>query len=811
MSTIKEEALVISGLATSPNEAGILPPGSLRVADNVVLRRPGVLEPLPAYSSSTYGTYSSRMTPRMFPGPSGEVLVVNGASPAAMNQAYWLDSGGFLPLGVGPTLTYGSTVRNIQFNPGQTQYAVQRNRSILTEAKSPIVMDDVVGAGRLAGIPGPSAVEWFANSTGHGPVIAPANYVKYTAVFFRDFADGYNFRGAPAPAIIVANGDVVDAAPNLKVWWNRGNTSLQPGDKIEIYRTAQGADPAALDDEFYLCGTQIIGPFDIPNGNSGVYIDICQEQGLGAALYTNQFQDGASQANYMPPTSNDVAAFNKATFYAARSTWAQLTLSVPGYFGASVFGATDPSTGVGQRTMTFTPIVGTPTAAITGAVQGGTVAGQELFGTNAALYYPAHTKIVSVVGATLTLNKNALSSPGPIAFFYADILTVNGKDVLLSDFKDAVPNMAKVDTGVNMIPSFPYRADTASPGNGVTFQLIDQIPDTSIFTVTGTNGNNYNPPLSNAKVTNDPRKNRVYYSRIQQPESVPPLNYLDVGSGSILRMLPTQSALIVFCTDGTYRITGDGDTWRVDPLDLTVLLLHPDAADTMDNTVYCWTSEGFTAVTDAGAVSLSAAIQQDVQTLWANQAAIGLPNNWGVSVSCDSFRKEVWLNISDARAFPSTPVQTYIYNVGTQAFTTTTANNIQAMTYVPRDLANAIATSTNVLVPLASPGVCSTANVAFNPLLGGQYGDLKQWMEMVLNWGAIQTAHMVFAPNWDGVNTINYTVSGTGTTVVPVPRHSAYGKQLKFGFLALNAGTGGYWQLVALSVRLRTAAETLKR
>jgi hypothetical protein len=824
---IKEEVLRLGGLYTAPNEYGELPHGTMAVANNVVMRRPGVLEPIP--TTSVYRTLfsgSSRMVPRMFPGES-VVWAVNGATEAAMTRVSYVTASSST-FGFGPTQAYGTTTRTTQFNPGKTNMTVSRGRTIVTEASSPLVWDNPGNGSsvtpRLAGLPAPAAIACTGNTTGLGPVILANNYVKYTAVFFRDFGDGYSFRGAPSPIAIELPNAVSDSAPNLIVYWSKVNTPVVAGDFVEIYRSNQDPTEAAVPEEFSLAVRYTITSGDITNGHTATITDKTMDNARGQNLYTDQFQDGAAMANFMPPTSRDVITYKGATLYNATSSWASVQLSVPNYFGVSVETHANTANGIGARAVNVNAVA-SGSAVVTATAAGdviGMVPGQQLFGTNAATYFPANTKVLTVVGTTVTFNKNAIATTGaPVSFLTADVLTVNGVDVLMTSLgafagnPGAIVSMATSNSGVIMVPDSAYEDNFINTGsNGLSFALINPVPDGTTFVVTGTNGANYSPPLTSAVVSNDPRTNRLYFSRVAQPESVPTINYFTVGNGTILRMETTNSALMVYCTDGIYRVTGDGVNWRVDPFDLTVFLLHPDALDSMDNTTYAWTSEGLTAITDGGVQSISGPISVDMKALWSTFKGTGLPNHWGPGVSCDSFRKEVWFNLVDLTTLGGiSQYATYIYNTETKAITKYSNSTVpHSMVYAPHLLANVIATDTAVRTPTATPGNVEAAQVQPNPLWARRLGDLKQWMSIDLNWGTITAPNFTFYPYFDGVNVTNYVISGDETTVVPVPRDSALAKRLVFAFASVpSGGQTGYWQLVGVNVRYRVASQTLQQ
>lgn len=97
-------------------------------------------------------------------------------------------------------------------------------------------------------------------------------------------------------------------------------------------------------------------------------------------------------------------------------------------------------------------------------------------------------------------------------------------------------------------------------------------------------------------------RNRLYYSKPQEPEAVPALQFFDVGSadGDILALTPLQDALLVWKDDGLYRVTGSApDSWTVDRMS-DHRLLAAQAQCVLDTQCYAWTDRGVALVTEAG-------------------------------------------------------------------------------------------------------------------------------------------------------------------------------------------------------------------
>lgn len=123
----------------------------------------------------------------------------------------------------------------------------------------------------------------------------------------------------------------------------------------------------------------------------------------------------------------------------------------------------------------------------------------------------------------------------------------------------------------------------------------------SPVTVAGTSGVGYD--YDSAIISeNETKVNRIYYSKVDQPEAVPALDYLNVGASDkeILRIFPLRDSLFVFKEDGLYRISGETAPFTVQLFDSSVVLVAPDSVDVSNNVVYAFTTQGITTVTEGG-------------------------------------------------------------------------------------------------------------------------------------------------------------------------------------------------------------------
>lgn len=137
---------------------------------------------------------------------------------------------------------------------------------------------------------------------------------------------------------------------------------------------------------------------------------------------------------------------------------------------------------------------------------------------------------------------------------------------------------------------------------------------------------------------NEDKPNRIYYSKIQQPEAVPILNYIEVGAEDepIYRIFPLRDSLFVFKAKGLYRISGETAPFNLALFDSSTNLLAPDSIGVANNIIYCWTSGGITSVTEAGPSVISRTIDVDILKLASSQYTNFKTATFGIGYESDN-------------------------------------------------------------------------------------------------------------------------------------------------------------------------------
>lgn len=137
---------------------------------------------------------------------------------------------------------------------------------------------------------------------------------------------------------------------------------------------------------------------------------------------------------------------------------------------------------------------------------------------------------------------------------------------------------------------------------------------------------------------NESKGNRIYYSKYQQAEAVPIVNYFDVGSEDkeILRIFPLRDSLFVYKEDGLYRVSGESAPFSKALFDSSAILVAPDSLSVANNQLYCWTTQGICTTSESGVSIISRSIDTDVLKLSSSEYTNFKTLTWGIGYESDN-------------------------------------------------------------------------------------------------------------------------------------------------------------------------------
>lgn len=594
--------LALKGLYTNPSTfGGNAPEGALTVANNVVIDRPSVVATRRGFDN-TYTTMVNTGVSELF--TYNNVKIAHGTDNKMYSDA--LNNGVF-------TAYTGTYQKPTPAGPSKMR-AVESNRNFYFQTDLGLYrLDRVSGQPRLAGAP--QGLMGTGVTTGTTGFIPNNTNIAYRVVFgYRDF-NGQLVLGAPSSRIIVSNSAGGGSTNAIVTFQVPPEIVANPTNWIyQLYRGNASANLATQpDDEMALCFEAVC------TATTTITVtDITPQVLLGAALYTNQGQQGILQSNFRAPWGTDICTFKQYTFIANTRTQHVSLLTLIASGATAGAGALVPG-----DTITFTDTsVGGTSFTLTAAAANNNALGQ---------FAVANTgnpgSDIQVTATNICAVANAYTSNSIVLGYY------------LSNFNETPGKMEfdKRDFAVA-----PFTITTSRPT-----AFSQTIPVTS---------------------TNTQRANRIYFSKFSEPDAYPVVNYLDVGSANqpINRIIPLRDGIIVLKQDGIFRISNNTDPFNITPIDNTARILADNTAAVLNNQVYFLSDQGVVAVTDSDVQIMSfildkTILQNTSPTLYPNLQATA----WGVAYQAD--RKYIL-------SLPTTGTDTqatqqYIYNHATEVWT----------------------------------------------------------------------------------------------------------------------------------------------
>lgn len=380
----------------------------------------------------------------------------------------------------------------------------------------------------------------------------------------------------------------------------------------QLYRSAESASATdSPDDELQLVYEASPSSSEI-TAQSVTISDTTLNDLRGAALYTNTGQQTILQTNDQPPFCKDMAVFKDHYFYANTRTKHRFSLELLAVGSPSGIQVDD-------------------TITIDGTVYTGKAT--ELVSSNHFLVDTSGTASQNIDTTALSLIKviNQSTSNTTVYAYY------------LSGFDD--------------IPGSIMFEERAIGG--------------SSFPVISSRATCWSPKLPTSGTTesssNEEAPNRIYISKQQQPEAVPLVNYIDLGSADqpIQRILALRDSIMVFKDDGIFRITGSSLPFASYPFNDSIKLRGVESAVVLDNRIYAMTDQGVVAVHDAGVEIISRPIENTLNVLLSAAYTNFESATFGVAYESD---RRYCLYTVSATA-DTTATQAFTYNTITRSWT----------------------------------------------------------------------------------------------------------------------------------------------
>lgn len=640
----------LSGLVTNVAETQA-PPGTLVEAENVVMRRPGCIEPRDGLQLA--GTLGSGFAAWGFSWRTKDFILRNVSNVFDLRDT------------AGSTYRYTDPESQVVGDP----QLFRRDVFSRAEARANLYLPNSAGVCKLETDSGPlktvgiphafSLTDFGAPSAAYGAWLANNEQVSYRIVLTRKDANRVLIVSLPSGFLVQSNTSGGAAGTKIRITVS----NYIEWDACEVYRTRNFPTSVQTDDEMQIVATlekAVFGSFAF----SYIYdfVDGIDPTLRGKALYTSPSQGGMDEQNFRPPAAALTALFRGSVFFANVRSPKRLKVS------ATFRGSITTATGLGVRVYTANRTSGsnqlTSLSSTVGLEKGMVV------NVDTILRY-----ITNISGTTVTLSGNASTTLVGASYTFYDSVNIDGNWFQVGAFGTPFPQLVVN----NEIGVLVQSITPAESGYNTTFEFEALLRDTSNHTIQATHGSEYYPQLPNydgtpLQLTQDAWPGGYMFAKTDEPEHVRPIDYGFVGdqNRAVLALIPTRDALFFVKEDGIFRLTGANGVWRVDPFDPTARCVLPSSARSLRGRGIFLGDRGVALISDEEGVQLvSAPVNDQVKPLidqivagWLSTGFYELPSMAGASAAC-VFERESEYTL--ARGNTTAPL---VYNDVTGAWTT---------------------------------------------------------------------------------------------------------------------------------------------
>lgn len=678
----QELEVPFSGLHTAPSAYGAAPRGALKVAENVVIRSPGVVAPRPglgpeiAQADVDVTSVWAMADFQSIPGVVDHIVIGDPQAPSTAT----------IYRGVSPVTTPEGN--DLEWTRGRVFSAVARKNMYLTadDDVRKLLPGEFQFEAPRAGVPPPFLA--VTDDPSSGSLVPPTTYYSYRAVKVRRDAGGLIVRSAPSNRVIYGNTTAGTRNVRIRVWQHQEDDNDPDVEEWEVYRSL-ASTTAEVPDEHFLCKT--FGPQPTDANLTEDFVDTLADADLGAPLYTNVDEEGIENANLRPPQAYAIAEYNGSLVLGDLTFPAEITVAVD--YSISLTAA--DSSGVGDRTATGTYTNGSNQ--ITGlASTAGFRVGQIIRDTvgewSGATDF---VRVTAVAAATLTMSATYSGATGAKSRVISDSIRIGSQyfpirntyeEGLVSVWSDGsiVGEVYNPSTDVYALTNDTIRYTRTGAGvsntpagiRTITFRAIT--PTAAPFTIHATHGSAYTPPLPEPTATGktagqDTFESGIMWSKFLEPEhfSALDLQLLGADESQTWRMVRAGDGLWIFKQDGLWRLSGASRDagFRIDRTS-SLRLLHPNAAVESGDRAFAWTDQGL-MVLSAGVSEISSTPVRD--QLRAAQNASTAVTDYGIWVGANTKNNEILVAVPTNNAGAFT-VSEYIlvFNLETAAWTSWT-------------------------------------------------------------------------------------------------------------------------------------------
>ncbi len=512
------------------------------------------------------------------------------SSLSGLPAAVWPDSAGGVITHYGPTIasantvvSSGVTMGSINASTGTRMKFCNANSNIYAAASNGVyrlgASNTTLLAGGYKGLDITASTSSTAGSLGW---VGVGDQYAYRHVWTYKDVNKNLVISTPSQREVITSTDIAKGV-DLAITIPSGVTTSWT---LQIYRSlsvtaavvAAGGTPS---DELFLAKEVIPSSGEI-SAKAITVTDTLNDSLLGATLYTSSTQEGLAGGNETPPLAEDLASYAECMFFGGVTTKYRyfLTLALIGGSGL-----------VADDTITINGIVYTAKGSETAASAQFKVTGSTTTTANVEATMKSLVRVINQYSGSL------------VYAYYISGVGDSAGQVLIEERSVGGAAFGVVSS----------RKSAWTPTNSSIVTTIEAI--------------------------NDGTKSLLAWSKPNQPEHVPVVNYVRVGAKNdpILRILSLQEGLYVFKTSGqVYKLTGVAPSFYIEKVEDSFKLVARNSLVVLNDSIYGLTDQGVMSISGSGPSIVSRPIEQDLLDIIYQMDATVLDGcAFGVSFSSD--------------------------------------------------------------------------------------------------------------------------------------------------------------------------------
>lgn len=594
----------ISGIWSSPNPFSHVPPGALDIADDVVIRATGQLEPRRGFDQQSVVQPPGSPLPvlRVGAADATRVGLVTGPqgtflSPAIVDvntQQFFgaaIGTAGMLkPYATDVRVDFQSAAANDNFMWSSGNGPKTIGYGLRTPASG---VPAVQGLWRFSGLPKCMVpLVSLVAPVGNG-LMNTGKRRTYRVTIAAYDSQGNFYESSPSEQVYIENASGGDLTPVVTLRWPPAVESAffvgaqAPLPFFRLWRGLETAVGAPSNDEMFLVRefipTYSLGPapnFFVDTNVIYTVNDISVDALLNVPLYTNpQTGDGLGilSANRRPPVSACIAYFKGRMYYGRNTYQQQLAIQIIG----TGTGGVAPGDTVLLDGITYTAGgAGLEATGVFNCPVGAGAVAANIETTARSLIECIRFAYGAAAGAGYSRQINRVL----YAYYASSDVTDFGRIII----ERPLPYSNGDDAGIG------FSVVTASPG--IRF------------------------PGGTTNSSDDYTQGGVSWSKPNQPEAVPDVNFQVVGdeAKAVLGFSVHRDCLIVYKEDGAYIVRDDGSQAgpSFDLLDVGVVCVAPQSIAVVSNLAYLLATRGVLQVSEQGTELMSVPIYSDLLKLF---------------------------------------------------------------------------------------------------------------------------------------------------------------------------------------------------